>query len=1098
MPYPEYDKLDLPGVASDVLQTWKQSQTFQKSIENRKGREAFTFYEGPPSANGLPGIHHVMARTIKDIFCRYKTQQGYQVHRKGGWDTHGLPVELQVEKRLELRKEDIGKKISVAEFNKQCRNDVMKFKSVWDDLTEKIGFWLDLDDPYITYDKNYIESVWQLLSRLHDKDLLYRDFSIQPYSPAAGTNLSSHELGQPGCYRPVKDLSVTAQFRIKGSENRYILAWTTTPWTLPSNAALGIHRKLEYAEIHTLNPYTGKEIQVILAEKCTGKFFDPDMENESFSDFTTGSRRVPWKKAKTFSGSELEGIEYEQLMPYVPVGKNAFKAYHADYVTTDEGTGVVHIAPTFGADDLRIAKMYDIPSVTVPDPEAPGQEIPLVDNKGRFVKEVSDFAGRYIKDFGQEEEEEAVDVSIVVKLKNENKAFRAEKYEHNYPHCWRTDKPVIYYPMESWFIRVTAMRDKLIEQNKKINWKPAFTGTGRFGNWLETMVDWNLSRTRYWATPLPVWQTKDKQYIKCIGSYETLKKEVKLAIEAGFMNDPLPEDFDPHLPFVDDIILVSPDGEKMTRVPDVIDVWFDSGAMPYAQFHYPFENKEKFAQNFPADFIAEGVDQTRGWFYTLHAIAVLLFDSVAYKNVIANGLVLDKKGNKMSKRLGNIVDPFTTLEKYGPDATRWYLVHNAPPWENLKFDEEGINDIRKRLFSTLYNTYSFFALYANIDGFHNKEAPVPFEQRPELDRWILSLLNSLIRDTEMHLDDYDPTRAVRKIQYFVIEHLSNWYVRLSRRKFWKGEYTAEKISAYQTLHTCLVTLSKLMAPFAPFYSERLYIDLQKGSAVPEKESVHLADWPRVNDAEINEELETRMNLAQEISSLALALRKKSKIRVRQPLNKIIVAVDDALKAHVLEVQGLINNEVNVKKLEFPADDANILVKNVRPDFKKLGPKLGKKIKVLKQKLETIDQAAIRELDEKGKLEIDLEGTPFQLEKSDVEIRNEDIPGWLVESTDRVTVALDVTLTEELETEGLVRELINKIQTLRKNQGLEVTDHIKISLQENKILEKAVSQFKKHICSETLALELEFTNITNNHSAEADLGETETRIIIEKL
>lgn len=1099
MAFREYKKLDLPSVAEEIRQYWEDNSIFEKSIENREGNPTFTFYEGPPSANGEPGIHHVMARAIKDIFCRYKTQQGYQVHRKGGWDTHGLPVELQVEKRLNINKDDIGDKISVEEFNEECRKDVMKFKEKWDDLTRKIGFWLDLDNPYVTYDPEYIESVWYLLKEFHKNDLLYRDYSIQPYSPAARTNLSSHELGQPGCYRPVKDLSVTAQFKLRNKENTYILAWTTTPWTLPSNSALGVHRNLTYALVDTINTYTGEEVKVILAEDCIPDFFDEEWKDADKESFKQGKLSVPWTVVETFPGSELEGLEYEQLLPYVtPESDKAFKVYHADYVTTDEGTGVVHIAPTFGGDDYQVAHQYGIPAITVPDPDHPGEERPLVDKEGKFVPEVTDFPGRYVKDFGQEPEEEPVDVSIVVKLKKENKAFRSEKYEHNYPHCWRTDKPVIYFPMESWFIRVSHFRDKLIEKNNQINWQPESTGTGRFGNWLESLADWNLSRTRYWATPLPVWQTEDKSEQKCIGSFEELRQEVDKAVEAGFMEERLSDNFDPHIPYVDEIILVSSEGKKMKRVSDVIDVWFDSGAMPYAQLHYPFENKDNFKDHFPADFIAEGVDQTRGWFYTLHAISTLLFDSVAYRNVIANGLVLDKHGNKMSKRLGNVIDPFENISTYGADATRWYMVHNAPPWENLKFDPEGVDEIRRKLFGTLFNTYAFFAMYANIDGFTNQEEAIPFEERPELDRWIISRLNTLIREVEYNMEEYDPTRAVRKIQDFVLDHLSNWYVRLSRRRFWKGEYNRDKISAFQTLYRCLRDVSKLMAPFSPFYPDRLFRDLEEATAHPEADSVHLSDWPSIGDDEKDVDLEQKMELAQSISSMALALRKRSKIRVRQPLNKITVPVEDPKTRQQIEsVADLIRNEVNVKTLEFPEEDVNLVEKKVKPDFKKLGPKLGKKIKTLQGILENLEQDKIHQLEREGALEVDLDGESFTVTPEDVEVLSEDIPGQLVESDGKLTVALDINITPELEKEGLARELINRIQTLRKNKGFEVTDEIAVTLEENKKIKEAVENFRDYICRETLAKELSFDRFPENNYDTIDIEDLQTQVAIKK-
>jgi isoleucyl-tRNA synthetase len=952
--YPEYKYLELPQIGKEILERWDREKTFEKSVSSREGNEPFTFYEGPPSANGLPGIHHVMARTLKDIFCRYKTLKGFQVKRKGGWDTHGLPIELSVEKTLGITKEDIGKRISVEEYNQACRREVMKYKDVWDDLTRKMGYWVDLENPYITFDNKYIESVWNLLSRLFEKDLLYKGYTIQPYSWAAGTGLSSHELNQPGCYRIIKDTTVVAQFKIREGEKttggtdlsgNYFLAWTTTPWTLPSNTALAVGENIVYKRIQTFNQYTGLPVTVLLAKDLVPRYFSEAGLTQSMEEYKSGDKQLPYRELEEFTGKELSGIRYEQLLPYIqPTDGDAFLVVTGDFVTTEDGTGIVHIAPSFGADDFRIARQHGIGSLT------------LVDRQGKFVDEVTDFKGLNVKIREEEQgpDHRPADVLIAIKLKEENKAFRVEKYEHSYPHCWRTDQPVIYYPLDSWFIKTTALKDRLIELNKTINWKPESTGTGRFGNWLENLVDWNLSRSRFWGIPLPVWTTEDRLEQIAIGSLEELYNEIGKSVNAGFMkSNPIVRNgeaidynsFDLHRPYVDEIVLLSPSGQKMFREPDLIDVWFDSGAMPYAQWHYPFENKEEFEKSFPADFIAEGVDQTRGWFFTLHAIAVMLFDSVAFKNVISNGLVLDKNGNKMSKRLGNAVDPFETLSRFGPDATRWYMISNAQPWDNLKFNLEGITEVQRKFFGTLYNTYSFFALYANIDKFTYAEPDIPPENRPEIDRWILSMLNSLIKEVDSNYIDYEPTKAARAIQTFVGDHLSNWYVRLCRRRFWKGEYTEDKIAAYQTLYTCLETIALLSSPVAPFYSDRLFTDLNGTSRKVNAESVHLADFPVSNELFIDKELEERMELAQNISSLVLSLRKKVNIKVRQPLNKILLPIlDERFRDKVEAVKNLILSEVNVKHLEYITDTSGVLIKKIKPNFRVLGPKAGGKMK----------------------------------------------------------------------------------------------------------------------------------------------------------
>lgn len=1097
--YKEYKALDLAKVAQEVQSEWENDAIFAKSISSREGKPAFTFYEGPPSANGMPGIHHVLGRTIKDIFCRYKTLKGYKVLRKGGWDTHGLPVELQVEKRLGLKKDDIGTNISVADYNKECRHDVMQFKGVWEDLTQKMGYWVDMDNPYITYDRDYIETVWHLLKRLFDKDLLYRGYTIQPYSPAAGTGLSSHELNQPGTYKNVKDVSCTAQFQLLDREDEYFLAWTTTPWTLPSNAALAVGKNIAYHKVATVNPYTLKKVKVYLAKDLLGKYFKAEGEGEDLDTFEKGNKVIPYQILDTIKGKDLVGIRYHQLMPYVVPEGDAFRVIEGDFVTTEDGTGIVHIAPTFGADDQRVALQQGIPAIMVTDPKNPTKQIPLVDREGKFVEEMGEFAGRFVKDYRDAPDYVDVNVDICVKLKQDNKAFRIEKYEHNYPHCWRTDKPVLYYPLEAWFIRTTAFKDRLVELNKTINWMPDHTGTGRFGNWLENLVDWNLSRSRFWGTPLPIWATEKGDEFKCIGSIAELKEEVEKAKSAGLMDASLPEDFDLHRPYVDDIILVSPTGKTMKRVPDVVDVWFDSGAMPYAQWHYPFENEEVFDQNYPADFIAEGVDQTRGWFFTLHAIATMLFDSVAFKNVIANGLVLDKEGNKMSKRLGNTVDPFMTIEKYGADAVRWYMVHNAQPWDNLKFDLEGVEEVKRKFFGTMYNTYQFFALYANIDGFTYSEDDVPIEDRPEIDRWILSELNSLVSKVDGFLSSYNPTRAIRLINDFVIDNLSNWYVRLCRRRFWKGDYSQDKISAYQTLYTCLVTISKLGSPYAPFFMDRLYKDLTASTSAEKLESVHLCAFPEVLDQLIDSDLELRMELAQKVSSLGLGLRKRAKIRVRQPLRKVLIPVDsEDMRRRLLAVEDLILSELNIKEIELIDQSASVLTKTVKPDFKKLGPKLGKKVKLVKAALQELSQQDIAGFEQSGTLKLDLAGEEIELTTEEVEIVNQDIPGWLVSGSGGLVVALDIEVDEDLRKEGLARELVNRVQNIRKDSGFEVTDKVSISIEGKDVMAQVLESFKDYICSETLANELQLVEGINENFHELDLDGELVKASIQKV
>jgi isoleucyl-tRNA synthetase len=1088
MNYKEYKQADWVGIGKETLDFWKAHGIFEKSVVTRQGNPVFTFYEGPPSANGMPGIHHVMARAIKDIFCRYKTLKGFQVKRKGGWDTHGLPVELKVEKDLGITKEDIGTKISIADYNQECRKAVMKFTRFWDDLTEKMGYWVDLENPYITYENHYIESLWHLLKRLYEKGLLYKGYTIQPYSPAAGTGLSSHELNLPGCYREVKDTSVVAQFRLLRNEASaflhaltdteavHILAWTTTPWTLPSNTALAVGPGIAYQVVRTFNPYTFAPVTVVLAKDLFPTYFTPKQGEASLNQYQPGDKLIPCKVLGEVQGKDLIGLRYEQLMPYVQPQGDAFRVIAGDFVSTEDGTGIVHIAPTFGADDMRVAKAAGVPALTVKD--AWGKEVPLVDKTGRFVQEVTDFAGLPVKpEYAQPDEvhDKPTDVLIAIQLKEENKAFRVEKYEHSYPHCWRTDKPILYYPLDSWFIRTTAMKDKMVELNKTINWKPAATGTGRFGNWLENLVDWNLSRSRYWGTPLPIWRTEDGAEEVCMGSLAELQAAADQAVAAGLMaENPVGKPgFDLHRPFVDQVVLVSPSGRPMFREPDLIDVWFDSGAMPFAQWHYPFENQDTFRQSFPADFISEGVDQTRGWFFTLHAIAVMLEEKVAFKNVVSTGLVLDANGNKMSKRLGNVVDPFDTLAKYGPDATRWYMMANANPWENLKFSLEGIAEVQRRFFGTLFNTYAFFALYANLDGFRY-EQEVPLGQCTESDRWIISKLNTLVKQVDEAYHDYEPTKAVRAIQDFTNDDLSNWYVRLNRKRFWKGEYNQDKRAAYQTLYTCLLTLAKLMSPVAPFYAEQLYRDLNRVTGREPFESVHLAAFPEANASAIDGALEQKMALAQQISSLVHAVRKKEMIKVRQPVSRILLPdLNENITRMIREVAPIILAEVNAKEVAFIDDASGIVVKKIKPNFKKLGQVYGKMMKDITQALAGFDQKAINELEKSGQVQLSMNGQTITLGIGDVEITSEDIPGWSTARGNGLTVALDITLSEPLRLEGLARELVNRIQNLRKDMGLEVQDKIRITTDEqDALLVKAIDAFGPYICEETQALSLD--------------------------
>lgn len=1085
--FPQYDELDLPKVAEDILKIWEKEDTFGQSLELRKDAAPFVFYEGPPSANGLPGIHHVMARAIKDIFCRYQTQKGKRVERKAGWDTHGLPIELGVEKELGITKEDIGKSISIAEYNAKCREAVMRYTDVWNDLTKRIGFWLDLEHPYVTYKSKYIESVWWLLKQLHEKDLLYKGYTIQPYSPAAGTGLSSHELNQPGTYKSVKDTSAVALFKVQrdaASEflftdafgDVFIMAWTTTPWTLPSNTALTVGAKLEYVRVKTFNPYTHEPQTVVLAKARANAYFSEKGAGQDFAAYKNDGKKIPWLIDQEFYGHQLSGIRYEQLLPYAqPTDGDAFKVITGDFVTTEDGTGVVHTAPSFGADDMRVGRQHGMGSLT------------LVDQQGRFTKEMGEFAGKYVKNEYYPEgqaPEKSVDVEISIKLKEMGRAFKVEKYEHNYPHCWRTDKPILYYPLDSWFVRVTAKKDRLIELNKTINWKPESTGTGRFGNWLENLQDWNLSRSRYWGIPLPLWRTEDGDEELCIGSLKQLKEEIALSVAAGVMTADPYAAFDPadmsdanydridlHRPFVDDIVLVSPSGKPMRRETDLIDVWFDSGSMPYAQLHYPFENEAELKDKFPAAFIAEGVDQTRGWFYTLHAISTLVFDSVAYKTVVSNGLVLDKNGQKMSKRLGNAVDPFKTINTYGTDAVRWYMIGNASPWDNLKFDEEGITEVQRKFFRALFNSYNFFALYANIDGFDVNAAQVPMEQRTEMDRWALSRLNSLIQVCDTAYANYEPTQVARAVQDFVVDDLSNWYVRLNRRRFWKGDVGADKLAAFQTLHRCLEVVAMLSAPIAPFFCDRLYRDLHAGTPDGTK-GVHLSDWPQVDSSSIDRELEERTGLAQKLTSLVLSIRKKEGHRVRQPLAKMQVpVVNDTMRSRLEAIRELILSEVNVKELVILDASESKLTKKIKPDFKKLGARMSKLMKSVAAGVNAFDQTQIAELETNGSIKLSVEGQEVEVLRDDVEISAEAVPGLSVASDGPLTVALDITLTEELLQEGLARELVSRIQTLRKESGLEITDRIELHIESNgnERVRSAVLAHAAHILAETLTV-----------------------------
>lgn len=1129
--FTEYKGLDLPKLADEVLDFWKKENIFEKSVTTREGNQPFVFFEGPPSANGLPGIHHVMARAIKDIFCRYKTQKGYQVKRKAGWDTHGLPVELGTEKELGITKEDIGKTISVTEYNEACKRTVMRYTDVWNDLTEKMGYWVDMEDPYVTYKSKYMESVWWLLKQIYDKDLMYKGYTIQPYSPKAGTGLSSHEVNQPGSYRDVTDTTIVAQFKaidetlpsfLQGFGTVHFLAWTTTPWTLPSNTALTVGPKIDYVLVKTFNQYTFEPINVVLAKNLVGKqfggkYFVAESE-EDFANYKSEDKKIPYQILAEAKGADLVGIKYEQLLPFIlpyQNPENAFRVISGDFVTTEDGTGIVHTAPTFGADDAKVAKEAtpEVPPMLVLDEN--GNPTPLVDLQGRFVSQMGEFAGKYVKnEYYSEGEapEKSVDVEIAIRLKEENKAFKVEKYVHSYPHCWRTDKPILYYPLDSWFIKITEVKDRMFDLNETINWKPKATGEGRFGNWLKNANDWNLSRSRYWGIPLPIWRTEDKTEEICIGSVEELYNEIEKAIVAGFMSENPYKGFqignmeesnydlvDLHKNIVDNIVLVSASGKPMNRETDLIDVWFDSGSMPYAQWHYPFENKELINANkaFPADFIAEGVDQTRGWFYTLHAIGTLVFDSVAYKNVVSNGLVLDKNGQKMSKRLGNAIDPFETLKEYGPDATRWYMISNANPWDNLKFDIEGVAEVRRKFFGTLYNTYSFFALYANIDGFKYSETEVAIEDRPEIDRWILSELHSLIKLVDEAYADYEPTKAARAISDFVQENLSNWYVRLCRRRFWKGEYGTDKIAAYQTLYTCLETVAKLSAPIAPFFMEQLYKDLNRATNKENVESVHLANFPVSVENFVNKSLESKMMKAQTVSSLVLSLRKKEMIKVRQPLQRVMIPVlDEVSKAEINAVSDLIKAEVNVKEIQLIDDASGVLVKQIKPNFKALGPRFGKDMGLISKEIQNFTQEQINKIEREGALTLDISGKIVNLTTEDVEISSQDIPGWLVANSNGITVALDITLTDELRNEGIARELVNRIQNIRKDSGFEVTDKIKVQLECEPTIEAAVKANESYIKSETLTNELVFVDTIKN-GTEIEFDDLKTVVLISK-
>ncbi|KFF04820.1 isoleucine--tRNA ligase [Flavobacterium reichenbachii] len=1129
--FTEYKGLDLPTVASEVLDFWKKENIFEKSVTTREGAEPYVFFEGPPSANGLPGIHHVMARAIKDIFCRYKTQKGFQVKRKAGWDTHGLPVELGTEKELGITKEDIGKTISIEEYNEACKKTVMRYTDVWNDLTEKMGYWVDMEDPYVTYKPKYMESVWWLLKQIYDKGLLYKGYTIQPYSPKAGTGLSSHEVNQPGAYRDVTDTTIVAQFKtlpetlpsfLQGFGDIHILAWTTTPWTLPSNTALTVGPKIDYVLVKTFNQYTFEPVNVVLAKNLVGKQFGKGFfaseDDADFDNVKEGDKKLPYKILAEAKGADLVEIRYEQLLPYVlpyQNAENAFRVILGDFVTTEDGTGIVHTAPTFGADDAKVAKEAkpEIPPMLVLDGE--GNAVPLVDLQGKFTSHLGDLAGKYVKneyyDAGQAPER-SVDVEIAIRLKEENKAFKVEKYVHSYPHSWRTDEPLLYYPLDSWFIKVTDVKDRMFDLNETINWKPKSTGEGRFGNWLKNANDWNLSRSRYWGIPLPIWRTEDKKEEVLIGSVEELYNAIEKSIEAGFQKENPFKGFeignmsesnydliDLHKNVVDQITLVSASGQPMKRESDLIDVWFDSGAMPYAQWHYPFENKDKIDENkdYPANFIAEGVDQTRGWFYTLHAIATLVFDKVAYKNVVSNGLVLDKDGVKMSKSKGNTIDPFKTIEEYGPDATRWYMIMNANPWDNLKFDLEGIAEVRRKFFGTLYNTYSFFSLYANIDGFKYDEAEIPLNERPEIDQWIMSELHTLIKFVDECYADYEPTKATRAISDFVQENLSNWYVRLCRRRFWKGEYAHDKIAAYQTLYTCLLTISKLSAPVAPFFMDKLYRDLTASTGTENFASVHLAEFPKFVENFVNKTLESKMQKAQTISSLVLSLRAKEKIKVRQPLQKVMIPVlDENERVEIQAISDLVKAEVNVKEIILLDDDSGILVKQIKPNFKALGPRFGKDMGLISKEIQAFSADQINQLDKQGTLDIVIAGNNVTLSLEDVEITSQDIEGWLVANSNGITVALDITISEELKNEGIARELVNRIQNIRKDSGFEVTDKIKVQIKRNALLEEGVSKNEDYIKSETLTDSLLFVDALEN-GTEIEFDDIKTTILISK-
>ena len=1142
MKFKEYKGLDLPQLAADVLAQWDAEDTFHKSISTREGHPAFVFYEGPPSANGLPGIHHVMARTIKDIICRYKTQQGYLVRRKAGWDTHGLPVELGVEKKLGITKEDIGTKISIEEYNRICRKEVMTYTDAWERLTRRMGYWIDMKDPYITYDNKYIETLWHLLAELYKKGLLYKGYTIQPYSPAAGTGLSNHELNQPGCYRDVKDTTCTALFRIvrdqqserlfKGVDGDvYFMAWTTTPWTLPSNTALAVGPAIRYVRVRSFNPYTGAPLTVFLAKDLCPAYFPKKNEDLPMDGYEAGGKNVPFRVEGEYVGKDLAGIRYEPLLPWIAPDGDAFRVITGDYVTTEDGTGIVHIAPTFGADDDRVAKQSGIPPLVVVD--RAGKRQPMVDRTGKFFRledldpefvrthvdaaAYGEFAGRFVKnayDPTLSEADPTLDVDLCMKLKFEGKAFRIEKHTHNYPHCWRTDKPVLYYPLDSWFIRTTAVKDRLIALNRTIDWKPESTGSGRFGKWLENLVDWNLSRSRYWGTPLPIWATEDHGELKCIGSVAELKAEIDRSVEAGFMSEnPLKDfaegdfskenyaKFDLHRPYVDQIVLVSSRGERMMREPDLIDVWFDSGAMPYAQAHYPFEiDGEEFRRVYPADFVAEGVDQTRGWFFTLHALATMLFDSVAFRHIISNGLVLDKNGNKMSKRLGNAVDPFEVIEKYGSDAVRWYMISNSQPWDNLKFDVEGVDEVRRKFFGTLYNTYSFFALYANIDSFTGAEPEVPVAERPEIDRWIISLLHTLVRTVTDSLESYDPTPAARAIQEFVCENLSNWYVRLNRKRFWGGGLTRDKLAAYQTLYACLETVAQLAAPFAPFITDRIFTDLNAVSGRHGDASVHLSDFPSSDPSLVDTDLEEKMSLAQKVSSMVLALRRKVGIKVRQPLSRIVVPVlDPALKEHIAAVESLILSEVNVKRLEFIEDTTGVITKRIKPNFKTLGPRYGKQMKRIAASVAAFSQADIARLERTDRWTADVDGVRVEATAADFDITSEDMPGWLVTSEGKLTVALDITVTDDLRREGVARELINRIQNIRKDSGFEVTDRIRVEIEAKEAVVGAVAAYADYIGQQTLARDVRTAALPEGEFVvESEIDEEPLKIAVTKL